>query len=124
MNTNHPELDNPLSILLNETKVKEYAADSASKGAVLEELNGMRSFLLSSKPGKSIEIFLYCKTTDDMELLMKAFNSGRLKSIIERILYRLMFSLPNKPQESLEVALRLDDEEVLLIEEFTGIDGE
>lgn len=122
VNTNHPELDDQLSQALNETTMKQHAADSA-KGAVLEELNGMRTYLLSSKPGRSIAMFLYCKVADDMALLMEAFSSGLLKSIIERVLNRLIASL-SKPHCALEVTLKLDDDEVLLIEEFTGIDGQ
>lgn len=123
VNTNYPEHDDQLSQSINETRVKEYAADSASKGGVFEELNGISILLLSSKPGKSIEIILYCESTDNMVLLIEAYNSGRLKSMMERIFNRLMSDLPNKPYGPLEVELGFDDEDVLLIEEFTGIDG-
>jgi len=74
VNTNHPVLDTPLSQSLNENIVKECAA--ATKGNVFEKLNGINCHLISSKPGKSIVIFLYCKTTDDMAMFVKASTQG------------------------------------------------
>lgn len=54
----------------------------------------------------------------------EVLTSGRLRYMLERLLHRLIKTLKTETVGSLDVRLRLDDEEILIIEEITGVDCE
>lgn len=149
VNTTRPELEEGLSESLNtslinqpmsETAVKEIQMnefldetaakeiqmnesldETAAKEILIPHLNGLT--IVGAIPGHSIVIFLYCKTTDNMVTFTQLFNSGELKTKLENILNRLLARIEPKSTERLEARLRLDDEDILEIEEITGIEG-
>lgn len=126
MNTNQPELDDELSQRFNDVIVHEdnrEDRDYSSEGIFSElHINSIRP--VASKPGHSIIVFLYCKTVDDMIEFTDVLKSGQLTSMLERALQRLLMVLDRKSVGSLDVTLTLDNEEILLIEEITGVNGQ
>lgn len=79
--------------------------------------------VVATESKHSIMVYTYCKTPDDMKKYVKLLNSGQLQTIFENILNQLVKILERESFQPIEVAVTLDDEQKMLIQEFTGLDG-
>lgn len=114
VNTTRPDLDADLSDAFNNGVIAE--------PQLFSELVEIQLHPITSRPGHSIEIFIYCQNEQHMETFIEVFISGQLETHLCNILNRLLLKIkPNA--ERLEITISIDIEEVLAIEEYTGIEG-
>lgn len=135
VNTTRPDSDEEISELLNATLMKESMAETrvkeiqlnegivetADKQIIIPQLNGLT--IVGATPGHSIIILVYCKTTEKMITFTQLFNSRELHTFLENMLNRLYALIKPRRTDRLETHVRLDEEEILAIEEATGIEG-
>lgn len=112
---------------IDETAAKEIQTieamdETAVKDIQIPHINGLR--VVGATPGHSIVILVYCKTTDNLVTFTQVFNSGELQTKLENILNRLFARIEPKSTEILKSSIRLDDEDILEIEDITGIEGQ
>src|SRR6218665_3303397 len=119
VNTTRPDLDKHIAESINVTLVNESMDETAVKE--IQMPNGLH--IVGSTYGRSIVIFIYCKTIDNVVTFTQVFNSGELQAKLEDILNRLFARIEPKSTQRLKSSIRLDDADILEIEEITGIEG-
>ena len=122
VNNNRPDLDGPLSRTFNDV-IENRASDDSEIEALLEEMSGLGFNPVNASPGHSIVILMYCKTVDDAVRFTQHFNSGRVQYILESILNRLLLKIEPHNTETLDSCVSLDEEDIVALEKFTGIEG-
>lgn len=135
LNTTRPDLDEPISESINtavmnesmdetaamEIEINESMDETVAKEIHLPQLNGIR--IVGATPGHSIVVLIYCKTIDNMVTFTRLFNSGELHTKLEKLLNHMFTRIEPKSTERLKSSIRLDNEDILEIEEITGIEG-
>src|SRR6218665_1299017 len=119
---NRPDLDEPLSHAFNGV-IRNRATDDAETKALLEEMDEIGLDPANAKPGRSIVVSMYCKTVDDAVKFTQLYNTGRVQYILESILNRLILTIEPHNKEKLDSRVSLEEEDVITLEEFTGIEG-
>src|SRR6218665_1990228 len=122
VNNNRSNLDGPLSRAFNDL-MRTRTTDDAEIKNLLAEMNGLSFNPVNSEPDKSIVIFVYCKTVDDAVKFTQHFNSGRVQYLLESILNRLLLTIEPHNTETLDSCVSLDEEDIVALEKFTGIEG-
>lgn len=135
VNTTRPDLDDQMARSINaalmkksiyETKVNRIQTFELMAEEIVREIlrpyrNGLR--IVGAKPGHSIVILVYCKTTDNVMTFARLFNSGELQTKLEDLINRTFARIEPNSTERLKLNIRLDNEDILEIEEITGIEG-
>lgn len=124
VNTTRPDKEDDLSKLLNDCIVdpKSYEANRDLHN-YMNELNGFGIPIVAAQPKSSIMVHTYCKTPEDMKNYVKLLNSGHLQTVFENIFNQLLKQLEGENFQPLQAAVTLEEEDKMLIQEFTGLDG-
>jgi len=124
VNTTRPDKERDLSNAWNGIIVdpKLYEENHGLKNSI-NELKGQRLQIVDTETEHSIMVYTYCKTPEDMKTYVKLLNSGRLQTIFENILNRLLEKLEGEHFQPLEAAVMLEEEDKMLVQRFTGLDG-
>lgn len=122
INNNRCDLDASLSLAFNGV-ITNRTNDDGEIRDLLAEINRLGLNPVIAQPGQSIVIFMYCKTVFSAVKFMIDFNSGRLQYLLESIFNRLLLTIDPHHTEELHSRISLEDEEIVTLEEFTGIEG-
>lgn len=115
-------MDGPLSFAFNDL-IRNKIASDADINNLLAEVNGFNLDLVTTIPGQSIVIFIYCKTVQNAVKFTQIFNSGHLQYLLHDILSRLLLTIEPGNTKELDSRISLEDEEIICLQEFTGIEG-
>lgn len=114
-------LDEPLSESISTALMNESMDETAPKEIQIPHMNGLR--IAGATPGNSIVVLVYCKTIDNVVTFTQLFNSGEMQTRLEDFLNRLLAQLKPIGAKILRPRIRLNKEDILKIEEITGIQG-
>lgn len=115
-------MDGPLSFAFNDL-IRNKITSDADINNLLAEVNGFNLDLVTTIPGQSIVIFIYCKTVQNAVKFTQIFNSGHLQYLLHDILSRLLLTIEPGNTKELDSRISLEDEEIICLQEFTGIEG-
>lgn len=114
-------LDEPLSESISTALMNESMDETVPKEIQIPHMNGLR--IAGSTPGNSIVVLVYCKTIDNVVTFTQLFNSGEMQTRLEDFLNRLLAQLKPIGAKILRPRIILNKEDILKIEEITGIQG-
>lgn len=122
VNNGRPDYDEPLSRKLNDI-IKSTITDGIDTRDSLADMNRLGVESVAAVSGESIVIFVYCKTPQNAVAFMKLFKSGRFQYIFGCILNRLLLTIEPRDVERLDSRFSLEDDDIICLEDFTGIEG-
>ena len=122
ISTTRSDLDEPLSESINTALMNESMDETVPKQIKIPHMNGLR--IAGATPGSSIVVLVYCKTIDNVVTFTQLFSSGEMQTRLEDFLNRLLAQLQLNRAKGLRSSIRLNKEDILKIEEITGIQGQ
>lgn len=116
VSTSRPDLDVRLSESLN--------ALTAQQPKLFSKLNHNNISAVASKPENGIKVFIYCFEMEDMKTFIELFNGGRLAERLNEVLNELLSNIEPANAKVLETTTSINEDEISVIETFTGQRGE
>lgn len=114
LETSRSELDAELSQAINNPQ---------QRGCLFDGLHSHGIHLVRCRPDHSILVYFFCKTPQHMVQFTKHFDSDDLTFEMTDILNRLLKIIKPKEKEELKVNLRLEEEDVIRVQVFTGLES-
>ena len=125
INTTHPGKEDDLSNAWNDLLVDPMMyGENCDLQNSMDDLRSLHHIpVVATEAKQSIMVYTYCKTPEDMKNYVKMLNSGQLQTVFENILNNLLRKLEGENFVPLEAAVMLEEEDKILVQKFTGLNG-